>query len=156
VARLFIAIILAVLIQSAPNESSAQIRLNEYWLVTGRDDSVSFVDASSIKVIDGAEREFWTVNYNKEEEDGVYHTRYKMRLDCDLETISFLYVANYDKAGSSVYASPMTVKATIVPESTGDYIYQFVCASPSERSKRGFLKVESTEEAALIWFENVR
>ncbi len=152
-ARFLIAIVLALLTQSAPNDASAQGRSVDYYLINGTKTVVVFVDVGSIKV-EGNIRNYWLVsNWSKPTENGFSHSRVFYSADCFNEMNTALYGVFYDKLGN-VVSSETTNKPRerVIPETLGDNIFQFVCASPAERSKMDVRKVEDTDEAAEIWF----
>jgi hypothetical protein len=153
VARFLIAIVLALLIQSAPRDTLAQGRSVDYYLISGTKTFVVFVDVRSINV-EGKVRNYWLVsNWSRPTENGFSRSRVFYSADCFNETNTALYGIFYDKLGN-VVASETTnkPKERVIPETLGDAIFQFVCASPAERSKMDVYKVEDTDEAAELWF----
>jgi hypothetical protein len=153
VSRFLIAIVLALLIQSAPRDTSAQGRSVNYYLISGTKTFVLFVDVESIKV-EGNIRNYWLVSHwSKPTENGFSRSRVFYSADCFNEMNTALYGVFYDKLGNVVSTETTNKpKERVIPETLGDHVFQFVCASPAERSNMDVTKVENTEEAAEMWF----
>ncbi len=144
---------LALLTQSAPTESLAQGRALDYYIVSGDDSTVTFVDANSIK-IDGNERSYWSViYYSKPTTLRVSYVRSLEVADCAKETYYPVHRVFYDISDSVVSTTGRSQEPKpVVPETLMDETFQFVCASAAERLKTDRPKADGTREDALLWF----
>jgi len=153
VGRFLIAIILALLIQSAPRDASAQGRSVDYYLTGGSELSVEFVDVKSIK-IEGNIRKYWVESHKvKPTEYGVSFSKSFYTADCVNETNAMIYAAYYDALSNYLFGGESNQpKSRVVPGTVGDSTFQFVCASPAERLQMDARRVDNTFDAAANWF----
>jgi hypothetical protein len=144
-------ILLAAFIQSAPRDTSAQIRNEEYWFVSDSEKAVYFIDIGTIKNV-GTNREYW-LRYILSVTDkyGAVYGMQKISSDCESETNLTMYQVSYNASGQIIRsADPKEYPKPVIPGSVNERIHHFACISPDERLKAGYFKVGSKDQAAQV------
>ena len=137
-----LATLFAALLISLPAHAS------EWWYVTAStDNNVFFTDTQSIQR-QGVTAVFWEYEIYKTPIAKTVSVKIQYSLDCSSKRMSGLASVTYDAAGTAISSDGPIASFSIAPDTVGDAVQKFVCASGPDRQRLGTKLALSPEESA--------
>jgi hypothetical protein len=108
-----------------------------WWVGDDNKGDAFFADSQSLTAI-GRLKVVWVWSLYKVIQPHA-DTKARYAIDCDGKTYRVLSEINYDRAGNNSSSDVSGSTQSVVPETMGEAIADFACATPEQYKEKGFL-----------------